>query len=473
MNEALKPEQFVVEIEQELLGELLMGRDFRRIQSFLRREHFLEWMHGIIFDAIEAAWSRYGNVNPIIVRRLIPERDKSTFEAMAKVAVSEYLANLAANCISYDVERTARKVVEQWARVSLAMEAEGIAASAWQPTSDPLAVISGASQAFDEISSEIRITARKRTRHSLDDALDDALADTQEAMQRGSGMTGITWGLKDINRLTGGLQRRELALLAGRPGMGKTSVALSSAWKMARAGHGVGIVSLEMDAVKLAMRTICDMAYDRVKVPYADMIKGSVSTEQFETIQSLRAEWDSLPLWIEDQAGLSMHEIRTKAELLKAGAEKAGVTLDVLVIDHIGLIAPSSRYAGSRVNEIAEISGGLKVMAREFDIAVLALSQLNRALENRDNKRPQLSDLRDSGAIEQDADFIGFLYRDAYYLEREKSSDPDRETERLEKLIERQNKLEFNIAKQRNGPLAAVELFADRGCAAVRDGAWR
>lgn len=473
MNEAVKPEAFVVEIEQELLGELLMGQDFRRVQSFLRREHFLEWIHTVIFDAVEAAWERYGNTNLPIVRRLISQRDSWLFETQAKTTLSEYLANLAANCISYDVERSARKVVEQWARVNLAKEAENLAASAWHPTADPLAIMSGASQAFDEISSAIRVGQRRRTRHSLDDALDNAIQDTQEAMERGSSMTGITWGLKDINRLTGGLQRRELALVAGRPGMGKTTFALSAAWRMAKAGYGVGVVSLEMDAVKLAMRTICDMAYDRVKVPYTDLIKGSVDREAFEAIKAMRSEWESLPLWIEDQAGLSMHEIRTKAELLVSHAEKAGVALDVLILDHIGLIAPSQRYAGSRVNEIAEISGGLKIMAREFDMSVLALSQLNRALESRDNKRPQLSDLRDSGAIEQDADFIAFLYREAYYLEREKSTDPDKETMRLERLTDCQRKIEFNIAKQRNGPLATLELFADMGCAAIRDGAWR
>jgi replicative DNA helicase len=136
----------------------------------------------------------------------------------------------------------------------------------------------------------------------------------------------------------------------------------------------------------------------------------------------------------------------------------------------MGLIRPSQRYAGNRVHEITEITGGAKELAREYGIAVVLLSQLNRALETRDNKRPQLSDLRDSGSIEQDADTVAFLYRDAYYLEREKGKSQEAEQDRLDRLIEHQNKLEFIIAKQRNGPLTTIDLFADMACGAIRNG---
>jgi replicative DNA helicase len=145
--------------------------------------------------------------------------------------------------------------------------------------------------------------------------------------------------------------------------------------------------------------------------------------------------------------------------------------MSVLFIDHLGLIRPSSRYSGNRVNEIAEVTSGLKSLARELDIAVVLLSQLNRALESREEKRPMLSDLRDSGAIEQDADMIAFLFREAYYLERATGGSQEEQMVREDRLDQSRNSLEFIIAKQRNGPLGTVHLFADMAYSAVRNGA--
>lgn len=163
--------------------------------------------------------------------------------------------------------------------------------------------------------------------------------------------------------------------------------------------------------------------------------------------------------------------IRVKLEVMLEASEKAGHNLDCLMIDHLGLIRASNRYSGNRTNEIAEMTGALKSMAREYNISVVLLSQLNRAVESQADKRPQLSALRDSGAIEQDADTIIFLYREAYYLEREKHDDFEKEIARQDKLAEVKNKLEFHIAKQRNGPVTQVDLFIDVACSAVRNAA--
>src|SRR5690606_4339854 len=174
-------------------------------------------------------------------------------------------------------------------------------------------------------------------------------------------------------------------------------------------------------------------------------------------------------LLIEEQSGLSITDIRIKLETMMQKMEQAGNPLEMLMIDHLGLIRASNRYSGNRTNEIAEMTAGLKSMAREYGIAVVLLSQLNRGLESQADKRPQLSSLRDSGAIEQDADTIIFLYREAYYLLREKTDDPSKQADIAAKLLDCENKLEFAIAKQRNGPVTSIDLFVDVACSAVRN----
>lgn len=466
------PAGFVIEIEQELLGALLSGGDFRRISGIIQERHFVEPTHGMLFGVIRSASERYNSTSVPVVARLIPEDMALAFKLKLNQPINAYLANLCAGTVfgAGGLEQNARKIVEQWARITIAEEASRLQAAANDPNSNPVDLVTSSGQAFDDILADVRRGPKRKTRVSLSEAAGNAFLAAEEGQQRGSGLTGISWGLADVNRLTGGIQKRDLTLIAARPSMGKTTVGLSVALKAAKAGAAMGFISLEMDADKLGARAISDLAYDwNVKVPYTDLIRGSV--ESLEPVKAAVRDLDKLPLWIEDQSGLSMTDIRVKAEAMMAAVEKSGRTLEGLVIDHIGLIRPSSRYQGNRTNEIAEITGGLKSFAREYGISVIALSQLNRALESRDDKRPQLSDLRDSGAIEQDADTIIFLYREAYYLEREKAKSADAERERVERLADCYHKLEFSIAKQRNGPVRSVDLFVDMAFSAVRNGA--
>lgn len=469
-----KAESFVVEIEQDLLGSLMQSGEFARISSIVQDKHFIEPLHGFLFGYIKTAHERYGSTTPPVILKLIPEQDRLAWEARLDTPLISYLAGLVSQCVSGKrfLERSAKKVVEQWARLQIAGEAQRISEAASDPNSDPMELVTACGRTFDDIAADVRAGPKRKTRLSFAHAAGNAFDAAKEARQRGSGLTGITWGLTDVNRLTGGMQRRDLTLIGARPSMGKTTLGLSTALKAARAGVGVGFVSLEMDADKLAARGISDIAFDwGVKVPYSDIIKGAVSDEELERLQSATRDMESLPIFIEEQAGLSMTDIRVKAEAMMEEMQKQSVTMGALFIDHLGLIRPSSRYSGNRVHEISEMTAGLKAFAREYDIAVILLSQLNRAVESRDNKVPQLSDLRDSGSIEQDADTIIFLYREAYYLEREKGGGPEKENERTDKLIDCQNKLEFHIAKQRNGPIKQVDLFVDVACSAVRNGA--
>lgn len=473
MNEIVPASAFVTEIEQEVLGALLSGADFRRVLGVLEDRHFVEPLHREIFKVMSIAFARYNSTTLPVVARLITDDTQMVFKLRSTTA-NTYLARLASETVygAGQLETNARRIVEQWARLSVSEEAARLHAAANDPASSPVDLVTNAGQAFDDILAHVRRGPKRKSRLLLSEAAENAYGAASEARQRGSGLTGVTWGLSDVNRLTGGLQKRDLTLIAARPSMGKTTVGLGVALRAAKSGVGTGFISLEMDNDKLGARAVADLAYDwNVKVAYADLIRGHASDEVLDSVRAANRDIGKLPLWMEDQPGLSMTDIRVKTEAMMSAADKAGTPLAVLFVDHLGLVRPSSRYQGNRTNEVGEISSGLKSLAREYGIAVVALSQLNRALESRNDKRPQLSDLRDSGSIEQDADTIIFLYREAYYLEREKAASQDQDAVRMNRLIEVQHKLEFAIAKQRNGPVTSLDLFADMACSAVRNGA--
>lgn len=465
---------YVQEVEQEVLGCLLFGGDFRKVGGFLREDHFIADLHRLLFVSIKTAFEQFGSTTVPVVARLLPEDASVGFMSKTGKSAVAYMADLSGYNVlgNAGLERSARAVVSQWARLKTGEMAGSVIAAANDPSSDPTRMLKSVAADLDMIQAELRAGPRRKSRLSFAEAAENAFAAAENARQRGSGLTGITWGLTDVNRLTGGIQRRDLTLIGARPSMGKTSIGLSTAIKAAKNGTGIGFISLEMDADKLAARGLSDIAFDwGVKIPYANIIRGQIDDRDMESLRSANRDLDRLPLIIEEQSGLSMADIRVKAEAMMAEMEARGSSLECLVIDHLGLIRASSRYSGNRVQEISEMTAGLKGLAREYGIAVVALSQLNRAVESRDNKRPQLSDLRDSGTIEQDADTIIFLYREAYYLERDKGGSAEAQVERTERLIECQNKLEFTIAKQRNGPLATVDLFADMASSAIRNGA--
>src|SRR5262249_23296863 len=259
----------------------------------------------------------------------------------------------------------------------------------------------------------------------------------------------------------------------GRPGMGKTGLAVSSALQSARAGNHVLFFSLEMTATSLADRVLSDLCFDRnERIPYFDISNGHITNEQAERVIDVSRTLGMLPLKMEQQAWLTVSQITARARKYKQALERDGKTLELVIVDHMHIIKPSERYSGNRVGELTEISGGLKTLAKELNAPVVALAQLSRQVENRDDKRPTLSDLRDSGSIEQDADLIVFLYREAYYLERTVCSGAEEE-KRLARLREVRHLLEANIAKQRSGPTGLVSLFFDIASNAVRDMARR
>ena len=464
----------IVEIEQEVLGAVLSSGQHSAVRGVVKAEHFIEPLHRRIFEMIELAAERYNSARFGLVVKMFTPEDQKYWSEQLKIPLSTYLSNLVTQGVmgAGGLKFSVPNLIQQWARISVGAEAERIAFAAADPAVDPRELIRSATRSLDDVAAGLRGGTRGKTRFSIGEAADTAIDQVQDAMSRGTGITGITWGLADINSATGGIHRGEMVILGARPSMGKTAVGLGIGIKAARAGAGVGFISLEMYSHRLAMRAITDIAYDwNLRVPYQDLITGRVSEKDFEGIVAAKQDLNKLPLWIEEQSGMSISDLRVKVERMQDVAEREGRKIDVLIVDYLQLIAASSRYSGNRVSEVSEISAGLRQIARENDLAMVALSQLSRGVETREDKRPMLSDLRDSGSIEQDADTVAFIYREAYYLEKSKGKDEAAEIERSEKLAACQNKLEFIIAKQRNGAVKTVDLFIDIACSAVRNAA--
>ena len=283
------------------------------------------------------------------------------------------------------------------------------------------------------------------------------------AYKRDSKLSGFATYIHSLDEKMGGLQKSDLVVLAGRPGMGKTSLATNIAFNIANAyakskesdteqqGGIVGFFSLEMSLEQLATRIIAEQA----EISSSNIRKGKITEEEYSNLLRAVQRMQQLPLYIDQTGGINIAQLSARAR-----RQKRQFGLDVLVIDYIQLISGSNtRASDSRVQEVTEITTGLKALAKELNIPIIALSQLSRQVENREDKRPQLSDLRESGSIEQDADVVLFVYREEYY---KNAQEPEVGTEAHEKwqqeMAKIHNKAEIIIAKQRHGPTGIVEL---------------
>jgi replicative DNA helicase len=296
-------------------------------------------------------------------------------------------------------------------------------------------------------------------------AITDAVNMANSAYQREGGLVGPSTGFTDLDKKLGGLHKSDLLILAGRPSMGKTALATNIAFNIAKKykkgtlpdgsegavdGGVVGFYSLEMSAEQLAARVLSEVA----EVPSDQIRRGDMTEKEFRRFVEAAKSLEACPLFIDDTPALPISQLAARARRLKRTNG-----LDVLIVDYLQLVRPASSK-DSRVNEVSEITQGLKAIAKELDIPVIALSQLSRQVENREDKRPQLSDLRESGSIEQDADIVMFVYRGEYYKEREKPN--DHEIEKMAawqaEMEELHGKAEIIIGKQRHGPIGTIDL---------------
>jgi replicative DNA helicase len=431
-----------IEAEQSLLGAILVNNDaFYRVSDFLEPKHFFEPIHQTIFETA-GSLIRMG------------------------MTVGQYLARLAAEATTIiNAQDYGRTVYELALRRDLIRIGEDMVNVAFDAPVDfaPRAQIEDAERRLYELAESGRYDGGFQ---GFAQAMKVALDMAANAYQRDGKLSGTATGLRDLDVKMGGLQRSDLIIVAGRPGMGKTALATNIAYNVAKAhraevqadgtmksvnGGIVGFFSCEMSAEQLATRILAE----QTSVSSSLIRRGGISQSEFDKIRDYTIELQHLPLFVDETGGLSISQLTARARRLK---RQKG--LDLIVVDYIQLLQGSGKRGNdNRVQEVTEITTSLKALAKELNIPVIALSQLSRQVESRDDKHPQLSDLRESGSIEQDADVVLFVYREEYYLQNKEPKPGTAEYEKWQAEMDLAlGKAEVIIAKQRHGPTGTVRL---------------
>ena len=453
-----------VEAEQALLGAILVNNDaFDRVSDFLHPEHFAEEIHRRIYE-VTAKLVRGGKIaTPITLKTFLGDHD------LGGITIPQYLARLAAEATTIiNAADYGRMIYDLAIRRGLINIGEEIVNVAFDAPVDhsPRAQIEEAERQLYGIAESGRSEGGFQT---FSNALTTAIDIAARAYERDGKLSGISTGMLDMDRQLGGLQPSDLVVLAGRPAMGKTALVTNIAFNIASAyrfetrpdgtketinGGIVGFFSLEMSAEQLATRIIAEQS----GVPSYKIRRGDVSDDDFHRVTEAARQMQHVPFYIDQTGGISIAQLTARARRLK---RQRG--LDLLVIDYLQLLSGSkSNGQANRVQELTEITTGLKALAKELSVPVIALSQLSRQVENRDDKRPQLSDLRESGSIEQDADVVMFVYREEYYLKNKQPREGTEEFLAWQSDMERAHgKAEVIIGKQRHGPTGTIELQFD------------
>ena len=450
-----------VEAEQALLGAILINNDaFYRVADFLLPEHFYEPIHRDIYELAGKIIRAGKSADPTTIKTHLPE------QLLPDVTMAQYLARLAAEATTVlNAADYGQTIYDLAIRRNLILVGEEMVSIAYE--SD---VEMTPEKQIEKVEGELFQLAEKGRYdggfQNFGTALSASIQMAGEAFQRDGGLSGIATGLHDLDRQMGGLQKSDLIILAGRPAMGKTSLATNIAFNVAKAWRGevtpdghnktvdggvVGFFSLEMSSEQLATRILAEQA----EISSSDIRRGRIHDSQFSKLVDVSNMMSRLPLYIDDTGGISVAQLAARARRLK---RQKG--LDFLVIDYLQLLSGSTKAASqNRVQELTEITTTLKALAKELEVPIVALSQLSRQVEARDDKHPQLADLRESGSIEQDADVVLFVYREEYYLKNKepKEGTPEHLTWQgeMEKV---HGKAEVIIAKQRHGPTGTVQL---------------
>jgi len=454
-----------LDAEQAFLGSLLLDNDAaHRVGHFLKARHFYDPVHGRIYAVVMEMIARGERADPITLKTRL-EQD----EGLQEIGGVEYIVALAdapyPTAAAPEYARLIRDLALKRELIRVGLE---IAEDAYEPdlegSADDLV-----DAAETKLSDVIGTEGRSKGWRPFQAALTEVAATYAAAYESEGRVAGVKTGFTDLDRKLGGLHKSDLVILAGRPSMGKTALATNIAFKLARNydyeitpegerktvdGGVVGFLSLEMSAEQLAARIVCEW----IGTPSDRFKRGEVRADEFERLREGMLELQSIPLHIDDTGGISIASIAARARRLKRTHG-----LDVLIVDYLQLIAGSERRKNDgRVQEVSEITQGLKALAKELDIPILALSQLSRQVEQRNDKRPQLSDLRESGSIEQDADVVMFVYREAYYLARQEPAENTPEHLDWQEELSRCAALaEVIVGKQRHGPIGTIKLAFD------------
>src|SRR6187431_1330976 len=451
-----------IEAEQALLGAILVNNEaFYRVSDFLEPAHFFEPIHQKVYQLARDLIRAGKLATPVTLKTFLDAGID-----IGGLTVSQYLARLAAEATTIiNAEDYGHTVYDLSIRRALIQVGEDMVNVAFDAPVDfaPRDQIEDAERRLYELAEIGRYGGGFQ---QFETALTTAVDMAARAYQREGRLSGLATGLKDLDTKMGGLQSSDLIIVAGRPGMGKTALATNIAYNIAKAHRGetrpdghiatvdggiVGFFSLEMSAEQLATRIIAE----RTGIPSSHIRRGGITEADFEQIKDVSIDLQSLPFYVDETGGLSIAQLCARARRLK---RQRG--LDVIVIDYIQLLQGSQRKASeSRVQEVTEITTSLKALAKELNVPIVALSQLSRQVESRDDKRPQLSDLRESGSIEQDADVVMFVFREEYYLA---NKEPRPGTEEHMKWQSEMDivtgKAELIIGKQRHGPTGTVPL---------------
>jgi replicative DNA helicase len=459
-----------LQAEQALLGALLANnRAYERVSEFLAPEHFADPIHGRIFQSI-ARRIEAGQLADAVTLKAEYEHSG----VLEEVGGTQYLAQLLTAMVGIiNAGEYGKAIHDAWLRRQLIDVGETVVNNAFgaDPELDGAQQIESAEQSLFQLATE---GGNNGGFVAFERALTDAILGAERAFRRAGHVSGLTTGLRDMDSKTGGLHGSDLLILAGRPGMGKTALATKIAFGAAKAllaearaidanavpKAQVAIFSLEMSCEQLATRLLSEEARvsgDRIR-------RGDIGQKDFDKFVEVSREIAALPIQIDDTPAITMSALRTRCRRLKRTKGLA-----MVVVDYLQLMRPSAgTRPENRVLEISQITQGLKALAKELSVPVMALSQLSRAVESREDKRPQLSDLRESGTIEQDADAVMFIYRDEYYLAQRapKQMGFDSEDKFQTALSKWQqdmeqvhNKAELILAKNRHGPTGMIPLY--------------
>jgi replicative DNA helicase len=459
-----------IQAEQALLGALLANnKAYERVSEFLSPEHFADPIHGRIFQAIARRCEAGQIADPVMLRA---EFEHSGI--LEEVGGTAYLAQLLGAMVGIiNAGDYGRAIHDAWIRRQLIDIGEVTVNRAFgsEPELNGTAQIEAAEQTLFDLATKGGAEGGLIT---FEKALIAAIEIAATAHKNQGSVSGLDTGLRDLNKKMGGLHPSDLIILAGRPGMGKTALATKIAFGAAKAllanarrdnpnamaGKAIAIFSLEMSSEQLATRLLAEEA--RVS---ADRIRrGEINTKDFDNFVAVSRDISQLPLLIDDTPALTLSALRTRCRRLKRTNG-----LGLVVIDYLQLMRPAAgTKPENRVLEISQITQGLKAIAKELAVPVLALSQLSRAVESREDKRPQLADLRESGTIEQDADVVMFVYRDEYYMQQKEpkiiafeneTKFQDAHQKWQSDMESVYNKAELILAKQRHGPTGKIDLF--------------
>lgn len=472
-NSVFRTTPFNIDVEQELIGVFLFNNnEVVNVSDRLLPEHFFVPMHKRIYEVILKLIEREMVATPMIVKSYIGGdvvfKDTNT-------DCAEYLSQLTIKAqLTINIQALANIIIDLYMRrqlIDVGHKCVSLAETVNDPDNTAMMCLENVEQQLFNLATYGDYDSKY---YYMKDAVAETIHRINVSKKNGCGVSGVATGYYDLDKLTGGLQNSDLIIIAARPSMGKTAFAINIAYnvainffkessspkneknnnsKNADKPMSVAIFSIEMSAEQIATRIVSM----KTGIDSGKIRTGMVSKEDFAKISSESVKISSLPMIIDDGASPTISAIRTKARRMKRRHN-----IGLLVIDYLQLIrASNSVNYSNRVQEVAEISQGLKAIAKELHIPVIALSQLSRGVELRDSKRPQLSDLRESGNIEQEADIVMFIYREEYYLSRSIPNDPIKNMEWQESIDYVKNIAEIIISKQRNGPIGSFLLRFD------------